>query len=302
MPRPRELPDRARVVIIGGGVGGASIAYHLAQLGERDVVLVDRNELTSGSTFHSAGPGGTAARQRLADADDDGLGGAVPDARLRLGGVRRDPPGLQRGARAGGHAPGGVVRDVRAAAGAAVRRGGPVAVPAHGHRRRALRVLPAHRRLSGPVAAHLRADRRRPARGLPGVHPHARARRGGDRGPGARHQDRVGRHRGRGGGQRRRHVRRRDRPPGRGAGARSSRSPTSTWSPSRSGSAAGPARRPPADPARPRQPHLLPRGGRGTGDGRLRARERAVVPGRARGRPHPAGLQRAAAGGGLAAV
>jgi 4-methylaminobutanoate oxidase (formaldehyde-forming) len=55
MPRPRELPDRARVVVIGGGVGGASIAYHLAQLGEKDVVLVDRDELTSGSTFHSAG-------------------------------------------------------------------------------------------------------------------------------------------------------------------------------------------------------------------------------------------------------
>jgi 4-methylaminobutanoate oxidase (formaldehyde-forming) len=55
MPRPRELPDRARVVVIGGGVGGTSIAYHLAQLGERDVVLVDRDELTSGSTFHSAG-------------------------------------------------------------------------------------------------------------------------------------------------------------------------------------------------------------------------------------------------------
>ncbi|HXO06383.1 MAG TPA: FAD-dependent oxidoreductase [Solirubrobacteraceae bacterium] len=53
--RPREVPARARVVIIGGGVGGASIAYHLAQLGERDVVVVDRNELTSGSTFHSAG-------------------------------------------------------------------------------------------------------------------------------------------------------------------------------------------------------------------------------------------------------
>lgn len=55
MPRPRELPERARVVIIGGGVGGTSIAYHLAQQGERDVVLLDRSELTSGSTFHSAG-------------------------------------------------------------------------------------------------------------------------------------------------------------------------------------------------------------------------------------------------------
>jgi 4-methylaminobutanoate oxidase (formaldehyde-forming) len=55
LPRPRELPARARVVIVGGGVGGTSIAYHLAQLGERDVVLVDRAELTSGSTFHSAG-------------------------------------------------------------------------------------------------------------------------------------------------------------------------------------------------------------------------------------------------------
>ncbi len=53
--RPRELPARARVVIIGGGVGGTAIAYHLARLGERDVVLLDRDELTSGSTFHSAG-------------------------------------------------------------------------------------------------------------------------------------------------------------------------------------------------------------------------------------------------------
>lgn len=51
----KEIPARARIVIIGGGVGGASVAYHLAEAGEKDVVLVDRNELTSGSTFHSAG-------------------------------------------------------------------------------------------------------------------------------------------------------------------------------------------------------------------------------------------------------
>src|SRR4051812_1944269 len=47
--------DHARAVIIGGGVGGTSIAYHLADRGWTDIVLVDRAELTSGSTFHSAG-------------------------------------------------------------------------------------------------------------------------------------------------------------------------------------------------------------------------------------------------------
>lgn len=50
-----ELPSQAQVVIIGGGVGGASIAYHLTQLGWREVVVLERSELTSGSTFHSAG-------------------------------------------------------------------------------------------------------------------------------------------------------------------------------------------------------------------------------------------------------
>ena len=45
----------ARAVVIGGGVGGASIAYWLSRLGWSDVVLVERAELTSGSTFHSAG-------------------------------------------------------------------------------------------------------------------------------------------------------------------------------------------------------------------------------------------------------
>ena len=49
------MAEHARAVIIGGGVGGTSIAYHLAERSWTDVVLVDRAELTSGSTFHSAG-------------------------------------------------------------------------------------------------------------------------------------------------------------------------------------------------------------------------------------------------------
>jgi len=47
--------DEARAVVIGGGVGGTSIAYHLTELGWNDVALVERSELASGSTFHSAG-------------------------------------------------------------------------------------------------------------------------------------------------------------------------------------------------------------------------------------------------------
>jgi glycine cleavage system T protein len=52
---PDVSDDRARVVIVGGGVAGASIAYHLTKMGWTDVLLLDRSELTSGSTFHSAG-------------------------------------------------------------------------------------------------------------------------------------------------------------------------------------------------------------------------------------------------------
>ncbi|MGH2596055.1 MAG: GcvT family protein [Actinomycetota bacterium] len=49
------MPEGYRAIVIGGGVAGASIAYHLTELGWQDVLLLDRNELTSGSTFHSAG-------------------------------------------------------------------------------------------------------------------------------------------------------------------------------------------------------------------------------------------------------
>ena len=50
-----ELPNKARVVIIGGGVIGCSVAYHLAKLGWKDVILLERKQLTSGTTWHAAG-------------------------------------------------------------------------------------------------------------------------------------------------------------------------------------------------------------------------------------------------------
>jgi glycine cleavage system T protein len=50
-----DFPSHAQVVITGGGVGGCSIAYHLTLMGWKDVVILERHELTSGSTWHSAG-------------------------------------------------------------------------------------------------------------------------------------------------------------------------------------------------------------------------------------------------------
>ncbi|HSU08399.1 MAG TPA: FAD-binding oxidoreductase, partial [Pseudonocardia sp.] len=93
------LPARARVVIIGGGVGGASVAHHLVERGERDVLLLERAELTSGSTFHSAGLVGQLRAdpaltrmngwsadlyRRLEEAGGDGAPGWVESGSLRL--------------------------------------------------------------------------------------------------------------------------------------------------------------------------------------------------------------------------
>jgi glycine cleavage system aminomethyltransferase T/glycine/D-amino acid oxidase-like deaminating enzyme len=50
-----DLPTRARVVVVGGGVIGCSVAYHLAHMGCTDVVLLERDQLTSGTTWHAAG-------------------------------------------------------------------------------------------------------------------------------------------------------------------------------------------------------------------------------------------------------
>ena len=50
-----KFPDQARVVIIGGGAIGCATAYHLAKHGCKDVIIVECNKLTSGSTWHAAG-------------------------------------------------------------------------------------------------------------------------------------------------------------------------------------------------------------------------------------------------------
>ena len=50
-----DIPRLAQVVVIGGGAIGTSIAYHLTKLGITNVVLLERKELTSGTTWHPAG-------------------------------------------------------------------------------------------------------------------------------------------------------------------------------------------------------------------------------------------------------
>ena len=55
MGTEKDLPDRARVVIIGGGIVGTSVAYHLTRMGWTDVVLLEQGQLSSGTTWHAAG-------------------------------------------------------------------------------------------------------------------------------------------------------------------------------------------------------------------------------------------------------
>ena len=51
----KNLPKKCKVVVIGGGVAGCSVAYHLAKFGWKDTILLERDQLTSGTTWHAAG-------------------------------------------------------------------------------------------------------------------------------------------------------------------------------------------------------------------------------------------------------
>ena len=51
----KEIPKSTKVVVIGGGVAGCSTAYHLAKFGWKDTILLERDQLTSGTTWHAAG-------------------------------------------------------------------------------------------------------------------------------------------------------------------------------------------------------------------------------------------------------
>ena len=51
----KKIPSSAKAIVIGGGVVGCSCAYHLAKFGWKDVILLERDKLTSGTTWHAAG-------------------------------------------------------------------------------------------------------------------------------------------------------------------------------------------------------------------------------------------------------
>ena len=96
----RAMTDTARVVVIGGGIVGASVLYHLARGGSTDAVLVERAELASGSTWHAAG---NAALQHKLEPLAHPLGehGSLPAARGGDGAGGRVPPAGEPPARLG---------------------------------------------------------------------------------------------------------------------------------------------------------------------------------------------------------
>ena len=292
------MRSEAQAVVIGGGVGGASIAYHLARLGWKDVVLVEQYDLTSGSTWHSAGLVGqlrssvSLTRMMMYSV------GLYADLRRETG---KDP---------GWHEVGGLrlassperLQELQRQAGWAETFGLPLEIvsAAEAQERFPLmslegvlgRRLAAAGRLPRPEPAHVRAGRRRAALRRRDLHPHEghrdhAARRARARGRDRQGHDPHGRRR-----QRRRDGGARCRPARRCDGAHHhDGAPVPRDRAVRAGARAV------ADAARSGQPRVLPHRGRRPRDGRLRAR-----PGAVRARRHPRGLRGAAADRGLGSL
>ena len=273
------MADAYRAVVIGGGVGGASIAYHLTELGWQDVLLVDRSELTSGSTFHSAGLVGQlrssvsltrmmmygAELYRRLGAETGVDPGWHEVGSLRLASSRR--------ADAGAPPAGGLGAHVRPAARGHLHGGRAREVPAVRSGRRAGRGVHPDGRAPGSDEPDARAGGGRPPSGCGDPdqhqgHRHRRAERSRPRDPdaGAR-PDRGGRR-----GERRRDLREPDRSHG---GRRGADRPVRASVPAdetRRGRQRGPA-----DDARSGPTGLLPRRGRWrSGDGGIRTEPGAV--------------------------
>ena len=160
------MTDHARAVIVGGGVGGTSIAYHLAERGWTDIVARGSRGAHLGLHVPLGGPRRAAPLERHPHPDDDVRGRPVPPAHGRDGrgcGLARGrlaAAGVVAGKVRGAAAPGGLGADVRAAARAHHRRRGPGALPADVHGRGPRSRVAADRRLAGPVGARVRARRR----------------------------------------------------------------------------------------------------------------------------------------------
>ena len=167
-----ELPSSAKIVIVGGGIVGSSVAYHLGAMGLTDVLLIERNKLTSGSTWHAAGLVGTAPvlgqhhpAPRLFRCPVRPAGGRDgPGDGMEA--QRRPAPGLQCGAMDRGEAAGDDGALLRPRNAASFGEGGAGPLAADAGRRRRRRRLPADRRAGFAVrhrrrAGQGRADERR---------------------------------------------------------------------------------------------------------------------------------------------
>ncbi len=294
-----SVPDRAQVVIIGGGVIGTSVAYHLTKLGWTDVVLVEQGQLSSGTTWHAAGLVGqlraSESGTRLVQYSTELYADLESEVGLstgykRCGGVTvaRSEERMTQLRRTAATAE---AFDLECELLTPDEAAG--SLPDHAGRGPGGRDLAAGGRQGQPDRPDQRPGQGGPAARRARDRAHAGAGRAHRRRPGGRGLDRRRRHRGRGG----RELRGPMGQAGRRAG-RCQRSPALRRAFLRGHRALRGRAHRPAHPSGPGRLHLLQGGGRGTRRRRLRTRGEAV------GGPGPAAVpvRVPAARGGLGAL